>query len=96
MFARVSRIQASPDAVELAIRSVEQATPALKQLKGFKRGYALADRDTGRILTLTLWDTLEDLRASEEKAAQLRAQVAQAGGVGGEPLVDRYEVILEI
>jgi heme-degrading monooxygenase HmoA len=96
MFARVSRIQASPDALELSIRSVEQATPALKQLKGFRRGYALADRDTGRILTITVWDTLEDLRASEAKADEIRMQVAQAGGLGGEPIVDRYEVVVEV
>jgi heme-degrading monooxygenase HmoA len=96
MFARVSRIQASPDAVELSIRSVEQTTPALRQLRGFKHAYALADRDTGRILTITFWDTIEDLRASEERAAQIRAQIAQAGGVGGEALVDRYEVVVEV
>ena len=96
MFARVSRIQASPDAVELSIRSVEQTTPALRQLRGFKHGYALTDRDTGRILTITFWETLEDLRASEAKADEIRMQVAQAGGLGGEPIVDRYEVIVEV
>jgi heme-degrading monooxygenase HmoA len=96
MFARVSRIQGSPDTIEGFVRQVEQSTAALRGMKGFVRGYGLADRDTGRLLTITLWETAEAMRASEEPANQMRAQVAQAGGSTSPPGVDRYEVVVEV
>jgi hypothetical protein len=51
----------------------------------------LADRQSGRMTAITLWESDDALRQSEQQANQLREQAAQAGGqrVGG---VDRYEV----
>ena len=92
MFARVTTIQGTPDQAEEAIRMIqEQVIPAARQLPGFKGGYWLADRNTGKGIGITLWESEDAMRASGERAAQLRNQSAQA--LGGTAIVEEYEVI---
>ena len=51
----------------------------------------LADRRSGQLTAITLWESADALRRSEEQANKLRAEAAERGGqrVGN---VDRYEV----
>lgn len=64
--------------------------------------YLLVDRQSGKVLTITLWESEEALRSSEEEATQLRSEhsgqwdqvpTTQASGqeVAG---VERYEVAI--
>ncbi len=59
---------------------------------GGKGSLLLVDRQTGKVIAITLWENEEALRASEDKANQLRAQAAEQGGASQAPTVDRYEV----
>lgn len=95
MFARVSTFQGSPDQTAEGIRVArEQILPAARLQEGFKGIYLLFDRESGRSLSITLWETEDDMRASEEAARRARGESAEAAGdvvVG----VERYEVALE-
>lgn len=94
MYARVSIIEGSTEQVEEGLDRIKrQIVPAVKQL-GAQGIISLADRTSGKGLTITLWDTEEELRESEEKANQLRKQAAEGVGATAEPQVERYEVVV--
>jgi heme-degrading monooxygenase HmoA len=92
VFARVSTFTGTSDEVDEAIRQArEDLVPRLEQLDGFRGGYVLVDRQNGKTLAVTLWESEEAMRASEEEANTLRSEAAEALGtqmVG----VERYEV----
>jgi hypothetical protein len=51
----------------------------------------LADRDTGNLVTIFLWDTQESVRPIEARAAQLTNEAAESIGVATDP-VKIYQV----
>jgi heme-degrading monooxygenase HmoA len=85
VFARASTFTGTSDQVDEAIRQArEDVVPRLEQLEGYRGAYFLVDRQNGKSLAVTLWD-------SEEAANTLRSETADALGtqmVG----VERYEV----
>ena len=94
MFARVSNYQGSPNQVDEALSTVrEQILPRAAELDGYKGAYFLVDRHSGRSISITLWESEEAMRASEEAANQLRSESAQASG-GEVVSVERYEVAI--
>jgi heme-degrading monooxygenase HmoA len=95
MFARVSTFQGPPDQTAEGIRVArEQILPAARLMEGFKGIYLLYDRESGKSLSVTLWETKADMQASEEAASHVRAQSAEASG--DEVIdVERYEVALQ-
>jgi heme-degrading monooxygenase HmoA len=95
LFARVSTFQGPPDQTSEGIRVArEQILPVARLQDGFVGIYLLYERESGRSLAITLWETQEDMRASEEAALRARTASARASGdvvVG----VERYEVALQ-
>jgi hypothetical protein len=92
MHARVTTLEGPPDKLDEATRHVrEQVLPQSKQLDGFKGFVALGDPHSGKLLGVSLWESEELMRASEEAADRMRGESAQATGarIGG---VERYEV----
>jgi hypothetical protein len=87
----------SPGDYEQGIKIMStQALPAIRLLQGYKGGLILGDADAGKAVYVTFWETEEDLRRSEAEAGMLRADTAEALGVGEIP-VECYEVrILEL
>jgi len=95
MFARMSTLLGSPDSIEPGIASArDQVFPGAKELDGFKGMIALADRSTGKMIAITLWDSEEAMHASEQAAAGLRQTSADesAAQIGG---VERLEVVFD-
>jgi heme-degrading monooxygenase HmoA len=86
MHARVSTYQ-SP-AEQLTDEAVEQMRAALLQrisaIAGNRGVIMLMDRTTGKSISITLWESEDALRASDEQAKQLRSEAAQqtSGQVG--------------
>jgi hypothetical protein len=90
--ARVSALEGSPDKIDDSVGKVRSETvPRVRELSGNVGMIGLADRSSGRITAITLWDSQDSLRQSEQQANQLREQAA---GFGGQRIgsVDRYEV----
>ena len=71
----------------------EQILPAARLLEGFRGIYILFDHESGRSLAMTLWESEEDMRASEEAALRARSESAEASGEDVVS-VERYEVAL--
>jgi heme-degrading monooxygenase HmoA len=90
--ARVSSLEGPPEGIDDAIRVADQQVlPKARQLSGWKGVISLVDRSSGRTKLITLWESEEALRASEEQAKKLRQETADSAGetIRG---VDRYEV----
>jgi heme-degrading monooxygenase HmoA len=94
VFAQVWTFTGTSDELDEATRQArENMLPRTQQLDGFKGAYFLIDRQNGKSLTVTLWESEEAMRASEEATNSLRSELADALGtqmVG----VERYEVAL--
>ena len=92
MRARVSTIEGSSDQVDAGISNFRENVVPFTREAGGKGSLLLADRQTGKVIAITLWESEDALRASEEKANELRAQAARTGGAAQVPTVERYEV----
>jgi heme-degrading monooxygenase HmoA len=96
MFARVTTTQGSPELYDQTIRYVqEQLIPTLKQMPGLKGAFILGDRQTGKGISITLWETEEAMNATAQMANQVRSQSATdtSGAIQG---VQGYEVVGQI
>jgi heme-degrading monooxygenase HmoA len=94
MHARVSKLEGLPEQVdELERIAAEWLAPALSEMEGFHGILALADRQSGKVELVTLWESEGAMHQSEEDAHQLRGATAKAAG-GEIADVERYEVVL--
>lgn len=94
MFARVSTYRGDPAHIDEGLeRAREDIVPRVRQLDGFEGLYYLVDRESGKSISITLWETEEAMRASEEAASKLRSESADASGATVED-VERYEVAI--
>jgi hypothetical protein len=92
-FARVTVGEGDPARMEEGIANLNQTViPRARELPGFQGGYWLADRATGKILAVVVYDSEEHLRQTDEVAAELRQQVGSVAGVNFTG-VETYEVI---
>ncbi len=96
MFARVSTTQGPPGKLEQEIQVVQdKVIPAAKQMQGFKGLLGLADRGSGKSVFITLWESEDAMRKSEEAANKLRADTSQA--IDAEIVsVERFEVVADV
>src|SRR5512141_3415244 len=62
MYARVTWLEGAPAQAREAVAAMrEQAIPAIEATPGVQEVLFLMDREGGRALALTFWETLEDL-----------------------------------
>jgi hypothetical protein len=55
-------------------------------------GVLLIDRASGKAMAMTLWEDEAAMRASEERANELRRAASEELGAAEQPDVERYEV----
>ncbi|MGH7331842.1 MAG: antibiotic biosynthesis monooxygenase [Candidatus Rokuibacteriota bacterium] len=92
MFARIGTWQASPSELERwIVRSREHVKPSIQGDPGLKAAYWLVDREGGKGLIVTVWESEEAMRASEQARAQ--RQAATTAATSATVTTDRYEVI---
>jgi heme-degrading monooxygenase HmoA len=92
VFARISEFEAHPEQLdEMKREGVEHVLPALRIQEGFNGGMVLADRQSGKVLAVALWESEQAMDATEEAAHWLRAFGAESAG-GILKSVERYEV----
>jgi heme-degrading monooxygenase HmoA len=93
MFARLVTIGGRREQLdEFACIGTEKVLPQLERLDGFEGSLILANRRSGEIVAVTLWESEETIRATEGASYWLRAFGAEA--TGGEVTgLDRYEVV---
>ena len=97
MYARMSRFAGlPPERIESTIREFEEGQlQALSQQPGYKGVLIGVDRAEGKSVAITFWETSENLRASDRLADQARQQALESVKPSREPIVDRYEVVVQ-
>ena len=94
MYARLTTIEGDPDKMDEATRHVqEQTLPQLQKMDGFKGFVALGDRQSGRVVGVSFWESEQAMQASEEVGDRTRSGAAEAVG-GTVASVEPYEVVV--
>jgi heme-degrading monooxygenase HmoA len=91
MFARVTDISGPSNRIDAGMAEYRDTVlPAIKAMDGFQRAYLLVNRDGGRALSITTWESQEAMRASEEAANGLVAKITET--LEAQAAVVHYEV----
>jgi heme-degrading monooxygenase HmoA len=97
MLARVSKFEGSSEKLDELVELFEQELlPNFEAQPGFKGVTFLVDRENGRALGTTFWESEADLRASEEMAHQQRQRAAGAITSEIEPTREVYQVAVRV
>jgi heme-degrading monooxygenase HmoA len=92
MHARVTIVEGQPDRLEEGIRTFRERTlPLIQGRAGFGGAHLLVDRQQGRALAISLWESEGAMQQTEDAIARQREQAAQQMGASA-PMVERYEV----
>ena len=94
MFARINSAQMADDKLAGLVKFSEDQLPAAREAPGFKGFYLLADRQSGKVVSISLWDSDDDLRQFEARGGQARKEATSELGIAPTP-VDLYEVVLQ-
>lgn len=91
MYARSTTIQAQPSAIDAGIAYLrDEVWPALQAIEGCVGLSLLVDREAGRCIATTAWESDEAMRASAEEVRPIRERAAAM--FGGTPSVDEWEI----
>ena len=89
MHARMFEFEGSAEEIEAAVKlGREEILPLERQMPGFRGLILLADKDANRLVSVSLWDSEEQMQQSEASARLLTRLGAQSIGgkrVGAEP-----------
>jgi heme-degrading monooxygenase HmoA len=91
VYARSTTIQAQPSSIDAGIAHIRDVVmPALQEIDGCLGVSLLVDRQSGRCIATSSWETQEAMHAGAERVRPVRDQAAQA--FGGRPSVDEWEI----
>jgi heme-degrading monooxygenase HmoA len=95
MYMRVISSQLVPGKTDDAVSIWgDKVAASLQQAKGFKGAYLLGDRETGKGITITIWETKEDADAMNAALPQTLALFD--GLFAAQPSLETYEVLLQV
>jgi len=90
---RVNFLETAPDRVDDVARVVREVVhPGIREEDGYVGYIVLGNRESGRALGITLWESGEAREVSDARARQIRPRVEQATG-GTMRAVERYDVL---
>ncbi|HEU5456889.1 MAG TPA: hypothetical protein VFU85_14520 [Nocardioides sp.] len=93
MYARSVMINGRPEAVDECIDFVrDEVQPVATVVDGCLGLSLVVDRVSGRCIATSSWETPESMAVAEDELAPLRQRAAEI--LGGEPVVDRWEIAL--
>ncbi len=93
MVSRVNVLEAPPGRIDDVARVVRDIVhPGIREERGYVGYIVLGDRETGRALGVTLWESSEAREASDATARQIRPRVEQETG-GTMRAVKTYDVL---
>jgi heme-degrading monooxygenase HmoA len=93
MYARSTTVRGNPQALDEAIAFLrDRVLPAIMGLDGCIGMSMLCDRDTGRCIATTAWETEQAMHDSESPLHALRQRYADM--LGGTPEVQEWEIAI--
>lgn len=91
MYARTTTIRGAAEAIDDATAYMrDDVMPVVQQMDGFVGLSFLADRNSGRCIVATAWQTEEAMRATMDRVGPMRDRVAEV--LGGRPEVQTWEI----
>ena len=91
MYARTTTVHADPQRIDEGIRYVrDEVMPTVQGMPGCMGLSMLCDRDSGRCIVTTSWDSEETMSASREAVRAMREQATDV--MGGRFDVDEWEI----
>jgi heme-degrading monooxygenase HmoA len=94
MWASVTIAHGQPGKEDEALRIYQDSViPAAKQRPGYRSFMALADRATGKVMTISTWATEADLHATETSGLYQEQLAKFAPLITAAPIREFYEVI---
>ncbi|MGE5130050.1 MAG: hypothetical protein ACM3IK_10490 [Sphingomonadaceae bacterium] len=92
MFARIGIWRGNAEDLERWVtRSRREVRPMVETLHGVKGAFWLLDREGAKALTITLWESAEAMRKSDERAATIQMGTSEASGARF--TTERYEIV---
>jgi quinol monooxygenase YgiN len=93
VYARSTTIEAQPESIDAGIAYVcDEVMPALETMTGCVGLSLLVDRESGRCIITSAWDSQEAMQASSEQVTPLRDRAAEA--FRGSATVNTWEIAL--
>lgn len=91
MYARVSRYEVPTNRIEDDVRGVGETQRRIAAMPGSQGLFYLVDRQSGKTMSITLWDDERAMWESEDSASQLRDETT-AASEAKLISIERYEV----
>jgi heme-degrading monooxygenase HmoA len=96
MFARVITAQAGAEGFDGVVRLAREQVPGAREQPGFRGFYLLTDAETGKMMTISLWETRAEMEAVAAGAANDSGiHHAPATGIAS-PRLETYEVRMHV
>jgi heme-degrading monooxygenase HmoA len=93
MYARSTTVHADPQRIDAGIAHIrDDVMPAVQSMPGCMGLSMLCDRDSGRCIITTSWDSEESMSASREAVRAMREGAADA--LGGQFDVQEWEIVV--
>ncbi len=93
MYARSTTVQADPQRIDRGIAYIrDEVMPAVQSMPGCMGLSMLCDRDSGRCIVTTSWDSEETMNASREAVRAMREQASDV--MGGQFDVQEWEIVV--
>jgi quinol monooxygenase YgiN len=91
MYARTTTMRGDPQAVDALVAKVrDELMPSLLELDGCIGLSLLVDRDTGRVIATSAWESRDAMRAGAAAVGALRERAAES--FGATPEVQEWEI----
>ena len=94
MFARLQTVHQPADRLDQLAELAREQLPGARELEGFRGFYYLVDREHGKALVLSLWETEEDVHRLEANNATMREHLAREAQLES-PASEIFEVALQ-
>ena len=92
MFARVTQLAVRPERLQQGYREIEEhLIPAVRMQPGYSGGLILTNEESGKMLAVSLWESEQQMHATDEAAHWFRIFGAEAVD-GTVTDVETYEV----
>jgi heme-degrading monooxygenase HmoA len=92
-FLRVNDTRAEPAKLDASVEAIRAAVPLLKAQPGFRAVLVAVNRETGRLIASSVWNTAAEREASDAAIAPEREKVRQTAGAESVQ-VELYEAVL--
>jgi quinol monooxygenase YgiN len=91
MYARSTTFQANLRMMDAGIEFLRgEVVPAVQAMPGCIGLSMMADRSSGRCIVTSSWDSMDDMRASDEAVSPMRMKAGKL--LGGMPFVEEWEI----